>query len=490
MATGGRAAPTRQASAQGALSRRAVLHLGAGLAAAGMLGRPASPAAARVVAGGGGQPFREPAVRASRDGLLSTSLTARMGPATVGGRAATTTVYDGIFPGPTLRVRPGDRLRLALTNALDEPTNFHTHGLHVSPQGNSDNVLMSVAPGQRFEFQFDLPPDHPAGLYWYHPHPHKYSDAQVFGGMAGALVIEGDLDALPGIAGVPERLLVLQAILLDQAGRVQPGDEFDANPFMRLVNGQLQPTLHIQPGETQRWRIANAAADTYFLLELAGHPLHQIAADGNTLDAVWTRDQILLPPGKRVEVLIQGGSPGVYELRTRSYNRGTGLMGSPTEPDALLATLVSEGPAMAPRPLPTSLLLFVDLRQATVDRRRELVFQQPMNQPMGTFWIDGHAFDPDRIDQTVQLGATEEWVIRNTSDQVHPFHIHVNPFQVVAVNGEAVTSRGYEDTVNISREGSITMRTRFLDYPGKSVYHCHILMHEDGGMMGIVDIVE
>ena len=103
--------------------------------------------------------------------------------------------------------------------------------------------------------------------------------------------------------------------------------------------------------------------------------------------------------------------------------------------------------------------------------------------------IDDKRFDPGRVDQTVRLGTTEEWVIRNASDQVHPFHIHVNPFQVVAVNDQPIAARGYEDTVNLPRLGSVTIRTRFLDFPGKFVYHCHILMHEDGGMMAVVEVV-
>ena len=143
---------------------------------------------------------------------------------------------------------------------------------------------------------------------------------QVFGGMAGPIIVEGDIDALPGIAGVPERLLILQATqLYPDGGSVPsivdvPGPPTDGRSmqkrYLRLVNGQLNPTMTIRPGETQRWRILNATANVTYLLHLDGHQLHQIAKDGNTLNETWTRDAIVLAPGERVEVLVQARPGG------------------------------------------------------------------------------------------------------------------------------------------------------------------------------------
>jgi FtsP/CotA-like multicopper oxidase with cupredoxin domain len=461
------------------------------------------PLPSRGWAGGGGLlPLVEPPERASRDGLLDTVLTPRRGSVRIGDRFGLTEAYDGAFTGPTLRLRAGERLRIALANRLPELTNLHTHGLHVSPLGNSDNVFVRVQPGETFQYEYALPADHPAGLYWYHPHFYGDSDAQVFGGLAGALIVEGELDRLPGVAGLPERLLVLQATHVDAAGRVQVGDEGPDFPLVKLVNGQVNPLLTIRPGETQRWRIGNLSADTYFLLQLDGQPWRVIDHDGNPLDTLQTEEQLLFPPGKRFEVLVQGGPPGTYRLRTLPYNKGQVSMGGPIEPEAVLATLVSAGSPVAPRPLPTTLLPFVDLRNVPVDNRREITFDVP---PMGggmagmahgpggemqpIFEINRRLFDPNRVDTTVRLGTTEEWVIRNTSAQVHPFHIHVNPFQVVAVNDQPIQAHSYEDTVNLPASGSVTMRTRFLDFPGKFVYHCHILMHEDNGMMAVIEVV-
>src|SRR5215212_7898378 len=230
----------------------------------------------------------EPAVRASRDGLLDTTLTCSVQSVPLADRTAIMSVYEGSVPAPTLRVRPGDTLRVNLVNRLDDlppglpdtspflcspmsmggvaeggmcDTNLHVHGLHVSPEGNSDNVFLTVKAGESFQYEYQIPENHPAGLYWYHPHLHGRATNQVFGGMAGALIVEGDIDALPGIAGVPERLLVLQGTKLYPDGSVvnildtPPTGPSQEKSYMRLVNGQLNPTMTMRPGETQRWRI-------------------------------------------------------------------------------------------------------------------------------------------------------------------------------------------------------------------------------------------
>ena len=511
---------TRQAEQrQHVIGRRGLMKLaaGTGVAAMGVAGRGLilpwvdfgrAAAAAELV---------EPEVRASSDGLLDTTLTCRVQSVPVAGQTAIMNVYEGSAPGPTLRVRPGDRLRVNLVNLLDDvppglpstspflcspvsfhgatgdhgttcDTNLHVHGLHVSPSDNSDNVFLTVKAGESFQYEYQIPSDHPAGLNWYHPHLHGRATNQVFGGMAGAIVVEGDIDALPGIAGVPERLLMLHATQLYPDGSVV--NFFDVPPgpnmqktHLRMVNGQLNPTMTMRPGETQRWRVLNATANLTFLLQLDGHQLHQIAKDGNTLNETWTRDKIHLSPGERVEVLIQAGPAGSYALRTLPIATGFN-----TQQDATLATLVVDGDAVTPQPLPTTLLPLEDLSTAEIDERRQITFQfgPPINPTQTFHWIDHQNFDANRDDQTVRLDTTEEWVIRNASSTWHPFHIHINPYQVVAINGKPVPVRYNEDTTNVPPFGEITMRTRYLDFPGRWVFHCHILMHEDLGMMGTV----
>jgi len=419
---------------------------------------------------------------------LDVTFEAGFGPATMGGRTVSTYNFNGQVPGPTLRLQSGETLGIALTNEMDETTNLHTHGLHVSPAGNSDNVFVHLMPGETFAYEYAISRDgisglYIPGLYWYHPHMHGNSTDQVEGGMAGALIVEGALDTLPGIRDLPERLLVLQATQFDAEGMVITSPEIDEIAI--FVNGQQQPTLAIAPGETQRWRIINASSFMFVNLALDGHQLHQIASDANPLREVWSRDQILMAAGERVEVLIQGGPKGVYALHSLPWGADLEFQ---AQPDFPIATLVSGGPAETPGPLPTTLIPFEDLRQATIDRRRELTFSEELS-PFRVL-IDGREFDEDRVDQTVKLGATEEWRLRNTSEDWHPFHIHVNDFQVIEVNGEPVAAHSWEDTTPIPAFGEIVIRTRFLDFPGKFVYHCHILDHEDRGMMGVVEVVE
>lgn len=475
------------------LSRR--LFLGAGACAGLALG---SLALSRHIAPGAatangltfvtGENLVEPTVRASQDGSLATTLGARLGPTNVAGQTVSTLVYEESYPGPTLRVRPGDTLQVRMTNELAMDTNLHVHGMHVSPSGNADNVLLHVMPGDAFDYEYRIPDDHPAGLYWYHPHPHGGSAEQVNSGMAGAIIVAGGLDELPGIAGLTERLLVLQATGFGPDGVVLPPGQQSNDTVMFMINGQRQPAVHIRPGETQRWRILNATGDFYFNVALAGHLLHQIGKDGVPLGERWTRDQIVLAPGERADVLVQAAAAGSYDLRSLLY--GTGFQSAP---DILMGTVIVEGEPIDPAPLPTTLLPFDDLSQVEVDRRREITFTEAPGEHAEDpphFMIDGQMFDPDRVDQTVTLGATEEWVITNMSEEYHPFHIHVNDYQVVAIDGEPVPARGHEDTTNVPPHGSITIRTRFLDFTGKYVYHCHLLFHEDNGMMGIVEVVE
>ncbi len=415
--------------------------------------------------------LREPPVRLSESGLLETTLEAR-NDAQVGVGGMT---YDGLLPGPTLRVRAGDRLKINLTNNLGGAmTNLHVHGMHVSPQHNSDNVFVHVANGQTFAYEFQIPQDHPAGLLWYHPHSHGDTAQQTAAGLTGAIIIEGAFDELPAIAELPERLLSLQGPFVGPGG------------IGYLVNGQNNPSIAIRPGQTQRWRLLNASANMFFNLQLDGHQLHCIAMDGNPLPVVQTVDTLVLGPGERAEVLVQGAAANTYQFRSLAWGAG-----SQAQPEIRLATVVSAGEPDAPQPIPTTIMPLaeplIDLTNAHIDRQRVITFTEQSHAPY--FSIDGKGFDPNRVDQTVQLGTTEEWVVRNSSGDWHPFHLHVNDFQVMAIAGKAQPPH-YKDTIPVPPNGEVVIRARFLDFPGKTVYHCHILAHEDAGMMGVLDIAD
>jgi FtsP/CotA-like multicopper oxidase with cupredoxin domain len=443
---------------------------------------------ARSVSNATGDEIRFPEVRRTENGVLETTLRAAYGPTDVDGAPATAMTFEGQYPAPTLMAKPGDTIRVKLINDLDAVTNLHTHGLHISPSGNSDNVFLTIQPGTSFDFEFNIPEDHPSGTYWYHPHVHGLTYSQVSGGMAGALIIEGGLDEIEGIKDRVDQLLVIQSAEFTDDNVVVPADDQDIHRQTRTVNGQINPTLRIRPGEVQRWRLVNATSESFLMMGLEGHPLYQISKDGNALTHVIAHERLLIEPGCRADVLVKGHQfTGSWELRKTLW------LGSDRqyEPDELLATLVVEGEPVTDHVIPTALLpLSEDLRVGEVDKTREIRFSVD-RQPGGTrFLIDGQQVDMGRVDQTVKLGAFEEWIIYNDSADWHPFHIHANDFQVVQVNGEAVDVVSFEDTRGIPPMGSITIRHRFLDFTGKYVYHCHLLFHEDHGMMGVVEVVE
>jgi len=191
--------------------------------------------------------FREPAVIASRQGALSATLTAGESPVSIGNQRVTAAVYNGTYVPPTLRVRPGDVMRLRLVNGLGDPTNLHLHGLAVSPLGTSDNVFLHAPPAGAQDYEIRIPSNHAPGLYWYHPHPHGHSDDQVRNGMSGALVVEGLLDPFPALRAVKERLLLLKDVQIEDGRVVHLG--IGAHTI-RTVNGLINPTLVLHPGET------------------------------------------------------------------------------------------------------------------------------------------------------------------------------------------------------------------------------------------------
>src|SRR3989454_5260468 len=427
------------------------------------------------------EPFREPPVMASRAGVLQVSLTPASSMVSVGGHRAMLVAYNGLYIPPTLRVHPGDTIRFRLTNALAEPTNLHTHGLTVSPRGNSDNVFRTVAPGQTQDYEIRLPADHPSGLYWYHPHPHGFSDEQTRNGMSGALIVEGLLDPFPTLRHLPERLLLLKDLQI-RDGRV--AITHIGENTIRTINGMVNPVIVLRPGETQLWRIGNVGGDLYYLLTLDGHRFYEVARDGHRLTHLVPKRQLLLEPGAREEVLVQAAGPGTYTLRTAGFD--TGPQGN-QYPGAVLATVRVEGAAAPPLALPKRLLPVADLRRQ-ITNRRTIAFSESADGD--TFFVDGRTFDPNRTDTRVKLGAIEEWTIRNESGELHDFHIHQTHFQVTEVNGVPQRFDGYQDIVNVPVHGEVKVIIPFTDpvIVGRFVYHCHLLSHEDKGMMATIEV--
>lgn len=450
----------------------------------------------------------EPEVRRSLAGELRTDLHVGYAYADIGGYRLSLRTYEGTIPGPTLRVQPGDALRLRLTNGLppnpdltpmdiDHPhhfntTNLHTHGLHVSPSGDADNIFRAMEPGQAYDIAIDIPADHPRGTYWYHPHHHGSADVQISSGMAGALIVEGDFADVPEIAAARERVLIVNEVMFDYRGTIEVYDTLwpEAVPRFLSLNGQREPIVRLRPGEVQRWRIVQAAHESNFRLALDNHLLHPIAYDGISRARIEAQQNIVVAPGQRIDVLVQAGEPGTYAFQAIANDQG---YPSPTGP---LATVVVEGEPLAmaiPTTLPPPPLAPIGDDEITGTRTLTFTSSNPEVPPAATyhefaFLIDGQRFDPGRIDQAVRLGAVEEWTVVNDDESDHVFHIHTNPFQVMTINDEPVAEPLWRDTVIVPRRGSLTFRTRFLDFPGKTVLHCHMMNHEELGMMQVVEI--
>jgi FtsP/CotA-like multicopper oxidase with cupredoxin domain len=447
----------------------------------GHSGRASSPASRH--ASERGATLREPPVLRSRHGVLRATLPVERRTVPIAGARVRAKVYRNAFPGPTLRVRPGDVLQLQVVNRLGEPTNLHEHGFHVSPVGVSDNVLRTMPSGTANTVRVEVPANLSPGTYWYHAHFHGLSEEQVFSGLAGVIIVDGLADRLPPpLRRVPEHLLALKDVQIRRGAIVDRNIDSGA-PTTRTVNGQLRPTIRVQRGRTQLLRLANLSADIWYHLRLDGARFHVIGEDANPVGRVWTARRLRLPPGKRYDVLVRWPRAGTYSLRT--LRMSTGPAGDNYPARELLTVRVS-GPAAPVVPWPRALGPLPHLDHARVERVRHLTFNdQPANN---AFVIDGRRFDATRVDQVVRLGATEEWVIRNASRELHPFHMHVNDFQVVSVNGRPYRARGLQDTVVLPIHGAVRVRVRFSDFTGPFVYHCHILNHEDSGMMGLGDV--
>lgn len=498
----------------GTLSRRRLLWwtvVGAGLAAVGAAGlwssrnagTPGTPTAGPG-AGRGAGAAGSPEVLSSARGRLEVDLRSAPTSLRVGGRQATVWAYNGSLPGPTLSVKPGDTLRVRMANGLDDPTNLHVHGLHVSPEGNGDNPFITINPGDDFDYEFHVPEDHPPGTYWYHPHHHGHVAEQLAVGLYGAIIVE-DPAELPVTR---ERVLVISDLSLDARGNVagvSPMEQMMGREGeMVLVNGQISPTFSAAPGERERWRIINACPSRYLKLSLDGQPLSLLARDlGRLAEPVEITD-VDLAPGNRVELLVEARE-GASTLVTEPVDRGNmpGMMGQLSRgsgPVTLLRLEVT-GDGAAPLAAVPAGPALRDLRDEQVSARRTLDFGMGgmggmgggggmgrMSGGMMSFTINGQEFDAGRTDSPVAADAVEEWTLRNSSPMDHPVHLHVWPMQVVEGGPDDLADPVWLDVVNVPAFGQVTVRIPFEDFTGRTVYHCHILDHEDLGMMGTVEV--
>ncbi|TCD55265.1 multicopper oxidase family protein [Synechococcus sp. BS55D] len=427
----------------------------------------------------------------SKAGVLELDLVAQETAIRIPGTSGRALTYNGLLPGPQIELQPGDAVRIHLHNRLNQPTNLHYHGLHIPPDGTADNVFLRVAPGQQQSYSFSLPANHPAGLFHYHPHHHGTVADQVFGGLGGALLVRGDLDRNPEVQAAQEEVLVLKDLPAANE-RSGSGVMLGREGSVLSVNGQVNPELQVAAGGLLRLRLLNASNARFWRLALEGHTMHLIATDGGALEEPVPLQELLLVPGERADVLVQvtpkGGRFRLNRLPYRRLGRpgmggmGMGRAGSSQGQADVIATVTTIG-AVAPQPLPQQLLAVEELPSPV--RTRRFVMNHGMAPGMGmAFLLNGQSYNHARIDTRVQLGDTEDWELVNTGVMDHPFHLHVNPMQVVSRNDRPEAYRAWRDVVLVRPGETVRVRTRFSDFAGKSVYHCHILDHEELGMMG------
>ena len=411
---------------------------------------------------------------------------------------------------------------------LPSSVNIHFHGTNTPAACHQDEVIHTIInSGESFQYDLQIPADEPPGLYWYHPHVHGISENAVLGGASGVIVVEGLENINAATAGLAQQILVVR-------DNVVPGDDLPDDAPAKDLSLNYVPVpypnypparIMMKPGETQLWRVLNASADTILDLQLnydgQPQPLEIVgldgvptgSQDGRAKGSIVNQNHVLIPPAGRAEFIIAGPAAAVKNAQLVTLNVDTGPDGD-NDPARPIANIQTSGASATPavRTMPTPSRQppqprFANLAQAQPTATRSLYFSEISLDPgdpdasvIFFITVNGQspqAFDPDHPPAIVTTeGAVEDWTIENHSMENHEFHIHQIHFLQVAQNGEPITSGQYQDTIDVPHwDGtgpypSVTLRMDFRGVaPGDFVYHCHILEHEDGGMMAIIRVL-
>lgn len=389
--------------------------------------------------------------------------------------------YNDNYLGPVIRTRKGEVVAINVENRINgEMTTIHWHGLEVD--GEDDGGPHSgIQPGETWTPEFTI--DQPAATLWYHPHPESNTGRQVYMGLAGLFIIDDDVSEsldIPKEYGVNDIPLIISDKRFRKDGTFEyilggPDIMFGIQGNAILVNGELEPYLTVEKG-LMRFRILNGSNATIFELSLDNdQSFYQIASDGGFLEEPVEMDYLLLGPSERAEILIDFSD---YEdgERVRFASQNWQFM-----------EFVVDGARENDMSIPSTLTKIDRLNPQEASRSREFVFLG-----MGpNVNINGKQFDMDRIDEVVSLGDTEIWVVSNQTRMgmmggtVHPFHAHGTQFQILDRNGNPPppNETGWKDTFMVYPGETVRAIANFKN-PGVFMYHCHILEHEDSGMMG------
>lgn len=417
-----------------------------------------------------------------------------------------------------------------------ETTNLHFHGMNVPPVCGQDNVINTmIQPGDTFTYDVQIPTDEPPGLYWYHPHPHGFSEGQVQGGAAGALIVEGIQNVNTSLAGLPQRLFVLRDQVLPNSESNDaniPAWDISVN-YVPIPYPNYSPAIvQTAPAEQEFWRVLNASADTILNVQYVVNGVAQsvevVAIDGypiggggaTTGPQSESETTLLLPPGARAEFVVTTPNVGDQaQLVTQYWNTGpdgdydpsrpiANIVAQSTNSNVTQSTIHANVSRLPSQVQSEKVTRFADLEDETPVAQRTLYFSEVLQDPSNpnsptNFFITLTGQTPALYNPSappniiVHQGTVEDWTVQNTAFEDHIFHIHQLHFQVMAINGQPVNDPAIRDTIDLpywSGTGaypSVTLRMDFRDASiiGTFVYHCHILAHEDGGMMGTIQVL-
>jgi suppressor of ftsI len=459
-----------------------------------------------------------PEVR-STNGIAALTLSAAETP---DGRAGME--YAGARVPPTIRVWPGDRIAIAYENHLAphstekcalatcmDMTNLHFHGMEVSPNAPQDDVLTMVAsPGQTLHYDVRLPANHIPGLFWFHTHAHGESAEQTLDGLSGAIVVEGIDRYAPAVRGLRERVLIVRTMDASgyDASRIQAlrastgvpekdcgtsGEQVDG---FATVNGALRPSIAIAPGERQFWRIVNAQPESFIDVTLDGGTLEIVALDGEPLTyrnparPAMKVQHWLVPPAGRIEAIVTGPPAGA-QATLRSFCVNTGSAGDINAGQVLADIVPASASDAPPQPVPVASLppAYKSVAGVAAAEQAPPQFVVRFTEGNHLFYINGKTFAMDAKPMTtVKVGGYTRWQIVNDTDELHPFHIHQVHFLTFAQAGRPIADPVWLDTVNVPQRTTVDVVLDLTDpvIRGEAVFHCHILNHEDKGMMAKV----
>lgn len=432
------------------------------------------------------------------------------------GQITNTMGANGNILGPTLIMKKGEDISIAVSNQLDDTTTIHWHGMHVSPE-NDGGPHTIILPGNSWSPSFTVLDK--AGTYWYHPHLHEKTNEHVSKGIAGFIIVRDDEEAileLPRTYGVDDFPLAIQTKDFDENNQIViPSNNDD----VVMVNATIDANLEV-PAQIVRFRLLNGSSQRVFNIGLSDNrTFYQIGSDGGLLSNSISLNQLELPPGARAEILIDFGGMQGENVQLMSYASefpngiygatNPGMMSMMTldgyDPNPINGTdfnlmqfSVIEPNSNPISNIPSDLVTLNPIPESSSNISRTLTFtpqQMGPNQLNGHFLINGVGFDMNVINYTIPLNSIEIWTITNQSGIAHPFHIHDIQFFILDRNGNVPppSEQGRKDVILIKPQETIRFIAQFSDFSNPDIpymYHCHMLVHEDDAMMGQFVVVD